>query len=102
MIFPESYGIVDAAFLDVPLHADYEQWGGNILSELKFSEVSMRKTNFLVGLTGALVFSFLAVMFSIHVFGISSGWMFYALVIACAILGGRAARAIYGKINKGE
>ena len=60
----------------------------------------MRKANFLIGLTGALVGSFLAVMFSIHVFGVNSGVMFYALVIACAILGGRAARAIYKKFNK--
>ena len=60
----------------------------------------MRKTSILIGLIGALVFSFLAVMFSIHLFGINSGVMFYALVIACAILGGRAARAIYGKMSK--
>ena len=60
----------------------------------------MRKMNFLIGLTGALVGSFLAVMFSIHVFGINSGVMFYAFVIACAILGGRAARAIQVKVTK--
>ena len=59
----------------------------------------MRKTNFIVGLIGALAFSFLAVMFSIHLFGINSGVMFYALVIACAILGGRAARAIYARMK---
>jgi uncharacterized membrane protein YeaQ/YmgE (transglycosylase-associated protein family) len=62
----------------------------------------MRKINIIIGLVGALVCSFLAVMFSIHVFGINSGVMFYALVIACAILGGRAARAIYRKISKKE
>ena len=56
--------------------------------------------NIAVGLVGALIFSTLAVIFSVNVFGISGGWMFFAFVIACAILGARASRAVYRKIKK--
>jgi len=44
----------------------------------------------------------LAAFFSIRVFGINSGWMYIVFIIALAILGARAARAIYMKAKKGK
>ena len=54
----------------------------------------------LISLLGASVGAMLAVLFSIRVFGINSGGMYIVFIIALAILGARAARAIYMKATK--
>ncbi|MCL2201298.1 MAG: hypothetical protein FWB75_04970 [Oscillospiraceae bacterium] len=54
----------------------------------------------LISLAGAFVGASLAALFSIRVFGINSGWMYIVFIIALAILGARAARAIYMKAKK--
>jgi len=53
----------------------------------------------LISVLGAFAGAMLAVLFSIRVFGISSGWMYIVFIIALAILGARVARAIYMKIK---
>ena len=58
--------------------------------------------NILVGLVGAIAFAMLAALFSVRVFGINSGWMYVLFLIAAAILGARAAKAIYTRATKGK
>lgn len=54
----------------------------------------------LISLLGAFAGATLAALFSIRVFGINSGWMYIVFIIALAILGARAARAIYMRTRK--
>jgi len=58
------------------------------------------KKSLLISLLGAFLGAMLAALFSIHVFGINSGWMYIVFIIALAILGARAARALYMKRAK--
>jgi len=58
------------------------------------------KITLLISILGALIGALLAVLFSVRVFGISSGWMYVVFIIALAILGARAARALYMKFKK--
>ena len=56
----------------------------------------------IISILGAVAGALLAAFFSIRVFGINSGWMYIVFIIALAILGARAARAIYMKAKKGK
>ena len=56
----------------------------------------------LVSIVGAVTGAMLAVFFSIRVFGIDSGGMYIAFIIALGIPGARLARVIYAKATKGK
>jgi len=58
--------------------------------------------NLIVSLIGAFLGASLAAAFSIHVFGINSGWMYIVFLLALAILGARVARLAYARFTKGN
>ena len=58
--------------------------------------------NLLLSAIGAFVGAVMAVVFSMRVFGINSGWMYIVFIIALAILGARVARLIYARVTKGN
>jgi len=66
----------------------------------QFVEVVVGMKTLLISLLGASAGAVLAALFSIRVFGINSGAMYIIFIIALAILGARAARAIYVKVSK--
>jgi len=59
-------------------------------------------SSLLISLLGAFAGAILAALFSIFVFGITGGWLYFAFIVALAILGARLARAIYMKRKKKE
>ena len=65
-------------------------------------EVVASMKTLLISLIGAFAGAMLAALFSIRIFGISSGWMYIVFIIALAILGARIARKIYMKATKEE
>ena len=62
----------------------------------------MGMSSLLISLVGAFAGALLAALFSFFVFGITVGWLYFAFIVALAILGARLARTIYMKRKKKE